>query len=431
MDEKVIGSPSWESEWEVVGDDSPSALSSVARHGARTLARVGETALGLPGDVANLALSGANLAQRPFTGQWSPEIAKIQESNPFTSRKLRENITQPLEKNVLPEGYLTPQSKGEELADNFVSDLTSILAPTGALGLAGKGAKLTKGALASAAATSGLGNLAGWATKKLGGSEQTGDLVKVGTMLGVSLAGVPRMRDAASKLYDKVEQLIPESLNVSTEPLINVVGEAKKLIQPHASTRGGKALSDYLNDTLLNIAKEGEQKLKTILELDKGFNKVVSQNPAIAYDVKKARDLVREAIDKTIKQSGRPDIVKSYRSAQTLYREASRASEAQDWAKQVAHSLPSHGNKFARYTKMLLGLPAQGAKALHATGEGIEEAIRLFNIPEVRGYWTQAGKAAFGKSRPAWIKAAHMLDKSVQKHEVPETGWQSQWEVID
>jgi hypothetical protein len=424
-------------------DEEPAQLSessdaSVLRHGARTLARAGETALGLPGEIVNLGLSGANLAHRGLTGEWSPTIETAKKYVP-TTETARKYITEPLEKSVLPEGYLTPKGQYEQLADDFVSDLVSIITPAGALGALGKGAKLAKGAVASAAAVSGLGNIAGWATKKLGASQQAADTVKAGTMLGVSLGGLPRMRDAASKLYDKVENLVPATLEVSTKPLSDVIKPIEKLIAPHASTKGGKALSDYLNDTFKSIANPkgikkptfGPAKLKDIIELDKGFNKVVSQNPSIAYDVKKARDMLKDAIETTIQQSGRPEILKSYRSAQTLWREANRASEAQEWVQSLAHSMPTHGHKLSRYTKMLLGVPLAVARGITQSGENIKEALRLFSVPEVRRYWFQAARAAVGKSRPAWIKAANMLDKSVQKNEPQQTLQPGQFQFID
>jgi hypothetical protein len=419
-------------QWKVIEDtpDIPTtsnpvleAAKYVGRHPARTLARAGEAAVGLPGDLANMALSGVNLLQKPITGQNSEIIETIQQKNPFTSQKIRENITQPLEKNVLPEGYLTPQGKYEELADSFVSDLASILMPVGgAAGLAAKGGKLGKGAVKSAIAVSGLGNVAGFLTKNITGSEKLGDAVKIGTMLGTSLIGIPGMKDMASKGYQSVESMTPDTLKVSTRPLNQAMYEAEKIMAPYRSTKGGKALMDYFKDTLSQVADRPEEKLKTIIELDKGFNKVLWQNPAISYDVKKAKDLIKGAIDSTIKSSGRPDIHQAYKSASTLYREASSAKGAQEWVNGVAHSLPRHGNILSRSARMLLGLPG---KAINTA----QETARLLEIPEVKRYYMQAAKAAFDRSKPAWIKAANMMSKAVEKQAPIEENWQ--WKVID
>src|SRR5580692_725513 len=116
--------------WELVEEtpqESP-GLNSVARHGARTVARAAETALGLPGDLASLALSGVNLAHKGITGEYSPSIETAQGYLP-TAEKIRQKVTTPLEKNVLPEGYLTPKDEYEQLADNLVSDFVSIITP--------------------------------------------------------------------------------------------------------------------------------------------------------------------------------------------------------------------------------------------------------------------------------------------------------------
>jgi hypothetical protein len=428
MEGAVKGAPAWQSEWEIIGEPSTKSeglIGNVARHGARTIARVGETALGLPADLLNAALSGVNALQKPITGESSKAIERIQETNPFTSQNLRKRISGGLERNVLGEGYLEPQGDYEKLADSFVSDLTSILMPIGgAVGLAAKGGKIAKGAVKSAALASGLGNIAGFATKKITGSEKAGDVVRIGAMLGTALGGVPRMKEAASKGYQAVEQMIPDSLKVSTKPLNDAMWQAEKLMVPYKSTKGGKALTDYFKDTLGHAAGRTEEPLKNILEIDKGFNKVLSQNPSISYDVKKAKDLVKDAIDKTIQQAGRPDIHKAYVSARNLYRESVGAGQAQEWVKDVAHALPHHGSRLTRYTKMLLGIPAK-------VSGGVQEAARLLQVPEVKRYYMQTAKAAINKSRPAWIKGAHMLDKAVQKQEAKKPAWESEWEIID
>jgi hypothetical protein len=385
------------------------ATKAIGRHPARTLARVAETAAGLPGDLANVALSGVNLIQRPFTGKSSETIENLQQNNPFTSQSIRENITKPLEKNVLPEGYLTPQGKSEKLADDFISDITTLLMPaTGAAGFAAKGGKLAKGALKSAAVTSGLGNIAGFLTKNITGSEGAGNTVKAITMLGTSLVGIPGMKQASGRAYNQVENMIPESLQSSTQELAKAMNKAENIMAPYRSTKGGKALLDYFQHTLEPITTSPETKLKSIIELDKGFNKVIAQNPSIAYDVKAAMDVVKGAIDKTIQQSGRSDIYNAYKSAKRLYSESFKAQEAHEWIQDVAKSTPKTLTKLKDTTKFLLGIPAK-------TKQGIEEATRQLSIPEVRRYWVQASKAALQNSRPAWIKAANMLDKKVEQ----------------
>lgn len=427
--------------WEIVeeaplSNQTKSSAADIVRHGARTIARAGETALGLPGDLAHLALSGVNLAHKGITGEWSPEIETAKSYLP-TAQNIRKNVTKSLEEKILPEGYLTPQGEYEKLADDFVSDLVSILTPTGAAGLLGKGSKALKGVAKGAALTSGLGNTAGFLTKKLGGSEGMADAVKAGTMLGTSLLGAPRMKKTAIDLYEKVAQEVPSSLKVSTKPLQNAVREAEKLMVGHESTKGGQALRDYFKDTMNQFLDYPEIDLASVIQADKGLNKVASQNPAIWKDVLRAKNAVSDGIMKTIKQSGRPDLSDAYETAKTLYAESLKSSKIQDWINNTAKTAFKHPISIP--TAVVLGitnpdllpkvaLAATGVGTANVIGSIIKRIPGILNSKQVQRYYMQAISAAGRNSRPAFIKASHMLDKEIDKE--PGTP-EEVWELVD
>jgi hypothetical protein len=447
MNDQSLSAPQdWQ--WEVVEENQePIAqrempVATVTRGLARTAARASEAALGVPGDIASSLLSLGNLAYNKATGEQSP-LGNVSDYLP-TSKNIKEYGTKTIEKALLPKDYLEPQGEGEQLADNIISDFSSIIMPVGgALGLAGKGGKIAKGAVKSAAISSGLGNIAGFLTKNITGNEGAAEGVKAGTMLLTSLVGSPRMINKAQELYEKAKGLVPETAQVTTKPIGDALNKIDKLLVGQKENRGGKALQSFLESEAHKIANTSSASVDDIIRFKQGFNKYLRENPSLR-DVGDATKQLREGINHTIDAYGKtnPSFLNAYRSADQLYSEALKSNKLQDFIASSTKKIASKGLK-TKGVLQLLGLGSYAAKALPALGAAsvagavtypIAEIYKripgLLEKPAVRRYYAQTLKQAAKGSRPGVIKAVIGLDKAIEKEERDtETNWQ--WEVID
>src|SRR6185369_14441991 len=103
--------------------DSTESLGGAAlRTGLRTAARIGEAAVGLPGDIAQAALGAANYV----SGGAVPTYGQVQEKLPI-SLPTSENVKQFQEKATGE--YLKPQGENEQTWDDFVGLVTQLAIP--------------------------------------------------------------------------------------------------------------------------------------------------------------------------------------------------------------------------------------------------------------------------------------------------------------
>jgi hypothetical protein len=430
--------------YEILDDIQETPGGGLLRHGVRSAARAGEAALGIPGDLANLALSGVNLAHKGITGEWSPGIENAQKANPLTTEKLRQNVTEPIAKKLGAD--ITPHNEYEQVADRFVSEVASILTPTGVLGALGKGAKLGSKAVKGAVAASGLGNLAGFATKKWTGSELAGDVVHGITMLGTSLGLNGGMKKHAGQMYDTSKE-IGKDIQLSTNPLIKGVTLTEDLLEAKAATKGGKALGDFLDKSAKKMANRGFLTGVDAIDLNQGLNKVVSQNPSIAQDAPNALNSIRKAIDTTLKQAHNPDFYNTYKGADALYRETHKASRIQDFIKDISKSTHLDKGAAGILVAKLFGIGshyipdiatmAPGAAVLggiYGLGSLIKRIPGLSD-PTIKRYYVQAIKAAANESRPGVIKALHGIEKYARGKDLGESiqnrSKPARWERLD
>lgn len=417
-------------------------VGTVTRGLARTAARAGEAALGVPGDIASGLLSLGNLAYNKTTGEKSP-LSGASDYLP-TSKNIKEYGTKNIEKALLPKDYLEPQGEGEELADTIISDFTSILMPVGgAIGLAGKGGKLAKGAVKSAALSSGLGNVAGFLTKNITGSEGAGEGVKAGTMLLTSLVGAPRMINKAQEMYEKAKGLAPETAQVTTKPIGDALNKIDKLLVGQKENKGGKALKSFIESEAHTLANSSSASVDDIIRFKQGFNKYIRENPALK-DVSDATKQLREGINQVIDTYGKtnPSFLNTYRSADQLYSEALKSNKIQDFIANSTKKIASKGLK-TKGVLQLLGLGSYAAKALPALGAaGVLGAVTypvaeiykripgLLQKPAVRRYYAQTLQQAAKGSRPGVIKAVMQLDKAMEKEE-RDTQSMGRYEIMD
>lgn len=216
---------------------------SVLRNTTRLAARSGEAALGLPGDIesglrtvkeavlpskydpAQYLVDGIKSGAKRFLGI---DLDKINPANYLvdqlkkilpsidgqilpTSETVRKGIT----KKVLPKSFSVPQGGWETLADDFVSDATSLLVPV-------KG----KIPFARALKTAGAGNLASTLVKKIGGGEGSQAGAKIGTILLTSMGNPFSFKNHVKTLYPSQAENFADEVNKSSS-ILNFIHKVK------------------------------------------------------------------------------------------------------------------------------------------------------------------------------------------------------------
>jgi hypothetical protein len=369
------------------------------RTGLRTAARAGEAALGLPGDIASTGLSLLNKAVNV------PHLETIQGVLP-TSSNIKENVT----KRLTGE-YLEPQTKGEELYDDIVSDIASLMLPIG-------GKIPFKRAIGTALG----GNLAGFLTKKITGSEIAGEGVKIGTMLLGSSAGGRRA------LTKQMKKSYPVSEALAKGEKLNIEGVPRKLKEFKRELRlAPEDVQKHLAPEVASIEKEisrGQVSLGTGVKLKKKINSAYENAPKGSdHYLNELNGIMKSSIKKGSKIY--PEFMKEFTKADDIATGLKRASEATQF-------LNKYINKSTIGSPLVLGLLFHVFKPLSNTAIGVGSGLlgsaiagrELFrtldflkNSKEAQKYYAKIMKNALIGNAATLAKDVAKLDYLANKYE--------------
>lgn len=166
---------------------------NILKAGARGVARAGESFAGTPGDIVDF-VSG-------IVGKVSPEVSNVLQQIPLPNSSQVREAAKKTVGQVAPGLYEEPSGILESAGDKFGSLLGSVLFPIGgpAKAVAALGVKPT---LIKGLKLAGLGTLAGYAGKAVGG--ETGEKVAtIGTILLSNIGGPRAIRAYAESLPAK------------------------------------------------------------------------------------------------------------------------------------------------------------------------------------------------------------------------------------
>ena len=386
-------------------------LGEAGRHVSRSLARAGESVLGLPGDLLSIVRA--------------PELL------PKTST-IRKHVTEKLTGD-----YLKPQSKAEEFFDNVVEDAALLWTPTKFLKGSKTASSLIKMAakgLAGSLAKSALGNVAAGSAEKFGGGPKSQVAAKIGTMLLLNRVGKQKPREYAKGLYEKADALMPSSrkkisLGPGSPPsqLVNApslkaytITEARKLAKGGFSKPETEALKKL---KILYSKFEGNQ--ISMEELTRVKRSIQADIPVVARELGKETRYAKMMngltgeISKTIQNQKRrfPEFVKAYNEAESAY-SAVRASEV------VGNAIKKHIKIPYVRSSPVLGALLGGASLFPKlrAATGIVPAYKTWQIlyrvsksPAMRRYYSQAISAATKGNYRVMNHNFAQLDKLARK----------------
>ncbi len=376
----------------------------IERHVLRTGARVGESLLGLPGDIASLGLGAANY----LSSGAIPNYEQIQENLPVSLPTSQQNREFLKEKTG---GYLEPQGKLEEFADEVASDLSTLLLPV-------KGKIPFKSAIARALGS----NAAAYFTKELGG----GPLAQAGAKIGVSLlAGLPGIRGKMETTMNQGYDQARKSAAKGTANTSALSSKARKIYD--AASRGDSPNKDFIKErarAVERIADTGKASIADITTLKQDLNRQLRENAAdLSKNDKRIIGTLLEDVRGILDKYGKTNITfgQNFNQAEDIY----KGLNTQSYVSEVLDKYLSPTNIKNPYVKAVL----YGAGAFHSPltaikiagasygSQQIAKTFDLFkNSKEAQKYYREFLTQALKNNGPAAARAAVKLDEAAQDY---------------
>ena len=420
-------------------------LESIPKTAGRLALRAGETALGLPGDIASLGFGIPHY----LSGGETPSYGQVQEK---IGHKLLPTSEQLKQGNIEEHPWAeSPKNSWSESLERPVETLTSLALPGGFT----KGAKL--------AAASVLGSEAvGWLSKQLGASEPAQEALRIGTLLTTQLAGGrAKVKELASSNYNKARELAEGAERVDAHGISNTVNSIGRKLKEGKTTEAKEwaakeiaTLQNKLNNGGISTGSElstvGNKAKRTTF----GVNDAVQYVQDLKADLRegnvpfRAKHYANEIID-SLKNNVidpyskvNPEFGKSFNSANeawsALYKEG-----------KISNFMHEHlsGKPFA--SKLVNGLLHAGAYgAAHnigglassapIAGAGIAgmQAYRMIDLMKkssiARSVYGDLMRASLAGNVATAAKSATKLDKIAHRYEEsnPEPKEEDAWEIV-
>lgn len=412
---------------EVIPEESN--LAAGTRHTARTLARGVETIAGLPGNVRELAKKGSEwlgdkgrelIGKQPLTPEQKDAIRKDLEPKSWdllgrfveafpTSTDIREGATKKLTGD-----YLEPQGYGENLSDEFFSDVAGLLTPV-------KGAKgKLKIPFARAIGTALFANTSGEIAKAYGLEPDEAGYTKMGAMLLAGFMGRGGARNYANGLYKDAIEMIPQNATMNGKSLLNnldsyIATLKKGGISPQKQP--ALSLANQMKQKILqsggDIAVEELPAFRKSIN-DYRFNRQAGLTDSGRYFLDRFDDIVNNQLMEYGKQN--PTFLKKYRDANTGLSGFKQSNKIADYISKkidVSQMKPE--------TLLILGMHVADPSLLTKIGVGAGTAKvaqlmhRVGKNPVLRQYYLNVLESSLKDNAPAMTRNLERLDSELAK----------------
>lgn len=375
----------------------------IERNIARGTSRIGETVLGLPGDLYSFAKSlfGAN-----------------PETNLPTSKSLK-NLS---EKATL--GYTKAKNEGEEKSDEVLQDIASFLIP-------GAG----KYNLVRNIGIPVVSNLVKEGIKYTG-NEKIAEAAKIGTMVVLDLMNLRSggAKKFAGNLFNESEKLVPQGATLKSNNLQKGLSSLEKSLESGGSAPSTEKALKKVNE-IQSKMKSGEIEIKELIDFRKNINEIKYELGGYEVQLPKAikkkaianLDHVKSEVIKALDEYGavkNPEFLKLNKSANEAYAAYESSDKWGKFIKQVANKAIKNNS-----LKLLLGLggtyafPAIAAKTAGAAipVKGAYEAYKILHqvskSPTLRKFYGNILKGAAAGNASQVLKNAKALEKEIEKED--------------
>ena len=391
-------------------------LRNIGRLGARAI----ESAVSLPGELARMV---PNELLAPTPGNPRPNLIKLAQQIP-ERKTLEEYISTPILESVFGEGAAQPQGKLEKNLDSVVKTAVPLM-------IGGPSNLIARGAQALGIA--GAGQLAKWGAKEVGASKGIQRGVKLGTMIGTSMIGVPNAKKIGSALRNKAKELIPPSEKVIATPIEKVFARIrndlnKGFIQDAPSVK-------FMNEVMDNAAPKltphlSKNALNKTFGLRKGVKTVSIQDLLGTRDKYnevygtlngKTHELMHDVIEafkesyKSASKEVQP-LLKDFETGQNILKATYDYPGIVDFIKRTPKLTGATGG--AALVTSLFVNPAKVAVGLVIPAlvkGGYDLFGRILSSPGMRNYYANLTKSLISERPAASIKWANKLYSSLKK----------------
>lgn len=426
----------------------PGVLDTIGRGIVRTGARALEVAPLLAGGALGLVPQAAQLAANALGIEQEPGVpAQV----PFTPQWIGQQVTEP----ILGESS-KPQSPNESLFDEITGTTFALLSgkPLASIGQAPLKSLATAFGKASTAELAKLG------TETVSGSPFLGEAVKLGTLIGSSLAGGREILEKERvNLYNTADNIVPQTAIITApkeieriDKIINTIersdrkdksfildrlGAIKNIVEkPTPSTTEATGILNEFGKPISRTVKGtpgGAINVKELLEIKRNLNDYI-YNGSLSKSTRNVLESAAESIKDIIDRYGlkNPEFYEAFKKADELH----GALNATNYLSNAIGSSPilssevaknpilkgflMHGVGGLAAKEALSRLPAAAVAGggLYGAYNGAKMAALLAKSPHARKAYTNLFNEAFAGNTKAMLKDVKVLNKELKKQPV-------------
>jgi hypothetical protein len=374
-----------------------------------------------------------SLAAKELLGQerWDRLLGTENQNLPTTSQ-LKEASEQ------LTGSYTKAKTPGEEITQEFVSDVGSVFNPgRKAVQATGKLAKIANNPLLRDSAIAGFANIGKQATKGLGFDEEKANYAKMGIWTILTLLDKVNAPKYASNLMNEGRKGFNPTLQADVpryQKNLQKIQNSPNLLISDPRTNLARNQINLLNQNIAN----GQNSIQSLLTSYDGVN--AAKRSSGMFELTKPSDrrfashaldqvlgVVREEINKV--GASNPEALKKWHQGLNAWRVVHESNALSNWIESLAKgpyakviSGPASGlfglAGYGTYQQPLLGAVA-GATAY--TGNKLfQVGYRVMNDDVLRDYYIKAISAAMKQDAPVFIKNYNKLNKELEKKEKKE-----------
>jgi hypothetical protein len=385
-------------------DESDRIDAEIDRNKAQFISRMGESVLGLPGDIYNFLSSFIPSELLGIAGQYLPTSEKLRETSESASL-----------------GYTAPKNEEEERIGEVFSDIGSFLTP---------GAK--QYSLARNIGIPVFANLVKEGVDKVGLGEFS-DEAKMGTMVALDIMhlrnGGPKAY--SGKLFNLSEQLVPSGAKYSNprffSSLKNLFQDMKK-----GGTTPSKSSSLRKIREILKKGKDGSINVEELIEFRKSLNELLDKAKAFSLETptkirkKQIKNLnkVKNKVIKAIDDYGKtnPKFAEVNKAANESWAALESSQVISNFLQKMAGSIVKNS---AVQTVLglgsIVGSKVAGIGAYLAPAaiiyQGIKILYQIGKSPTLRRYYTNIMKGALSGNTSQVLKNTKALDLALEEEE--------------
>lgn len=391
----------------------------IERSSARTLSRIGETALGAPGDIASFfgnLLGGSESPIKPLGGL----LAQAADVLP-TSEDIREFTKK------ASQGYLEPEGEAQKKSDEIVSDITSMALPG-----AGKYNMMRNIGIPI------VGNLVKEGLKYANADEKTQGYTKTGTMIALDLLSrkTGGVKKYAGSLFQKAEEAIPKGLSINASSLKSSIDKLEQTLtaggERSTTTRPLKKITEIRNEI-----KDGKIDAQRLAAYRQSINEAVEElggfnlfsdvpqklKPKAIKNLQDVKGTVIDSLEEYGKHQN-PEYLKLSRDANEAWSAYSKSNKiAYFLEKKVGYAPKSAAAKLLfSYGSPLSGVGSAALNPITAVGtvgalggyQAIKVLERVRKSPVLREYYLNVLKNAASGNVPQTAKNLKKLDEALE-----------------